>query len=258
MEMLTGDSPLIHEWKARGMEGDGYEGEAEAGSHRQDHLLQLFRQRDTRHRRTARFYAILLLLLIVAVLALVIVAGVERQCHAVTDSQTKVQADSHSSGIAGKQEQVGIPRALLTAPLGDNTAGKYLQWETTKGNAYCEGNFTYNSPGGELVVPRDGYYRVYLQLTYELYTDYCENCTETVMKLTNSVFYIGDSYQGDRLLMSSEDTVVSGRHPWSKSLYTAVTFKLKANSRLHVTSSCRQFLSKNEFLVFFGAELLPE
>ena len=93
METLHGCRQLIHEWKARGMEVDGYEGEAETGFQLQDYLLQLLRQRETRERRMARLFAVALLLLILGVVALLVMAGVERKCHASPDSQ--VRLDEH-------------------------------------------------------------------------------------------------------------------------------------------------------------------
>ncbi|XP_072242997.1 lymphotoxin-alpha-like [Leuresthes tenuis] len=252
MEMLHGSRQLIHGWKARGMEGDGYEGEAVTGFHLQDYLLQLLRQRETRERRVARLLATLLLLLMLGVLALLVVAGVERKCHASPHNQTEEQPHRHSSDTAVQQKKVGVPRALLTAPYENPavTAEGYLRWEPTKGNAYCEGGFNYSN--GELQVPRSGYYRVYLQLTY------VDINSMIPILLEFSVLVIGDAYDENRPLMSSQETVVCREVSCRKSIYTAVTFKLRANDRLRVKSNYQHFISRSERLVFFGAELLPE
>ena len=131
-----------------------------------------------------------------------------------------------------------------------NSSLPYLEWESKLGNVHIEGGFNYSH--GNLVVPRKGKYRVYLQITYE--GDQSESCNGEKMVLKNSVFLFSDSYRKDTLLLSSQDTVKCDMHNWSKSLYTAASFELEANSRLWVRSSHPGFIAKNYVFTFFGAE----
>lgn len=147
-----------------------------------------------------------------------------------------------------------ISASLLSfiVPRGDNIDGKYLEWESKAGHAFCNGGFNYSS--GDLVVPRNGFYRVFLQIAYESKASLtCERRT-----LINTVFVFRDAYRVDRPLLSSVDTVDCGTEPWIKSLYTSGMFYLEVNCRLRVTSSFRDLIVKEEHQVFFGAELLPQ
>lgn len=141
-----------------------------------------------------------------------------------------------------------------SAPEGDITEGDYLEWESDSGNAFCLGGFNYSS--GNLVVPRSGIYRVFLQITYESTDDL--KCLGDELRLTNRVVFIRDTYDIDVPLLSSVDTVSCSMEQWSKSLYTAGLFRLEANCRLRVTSSHPELIVKKEYQVFFGAELLPQ
>ncbi|XP_077571569.1 lymphotoxin-alpha-like [Stigmatopora nigra] len=142
--------------------------------------------------------------------------------------------------------------ALLTAPVDKKTNGKYLLWESKKGNAYCHGGFLYSN--GNLVLPSKGVYRVFLQITYESNGE-LDNYDGVVM-LVNNVFLFHDSYPKDRPLLSSVDTISSNTNQWTKSLHTSGTFILEANSTLRVTSEYVNLISSKEYLVFFGVEIL--
>lgn len=80
------------------------------------------------------------------------------------------------------------------------------------------------------------------------------------MKLLNKVFYISDGYSEDRCILSSVDTVSYSKdcdEQWIKSLYTSGLFSLEANGSLRVMSLHPNLIARNEYEVFFGAELLP-
>ncbi|AWP06620.1 putative tumor necrosis factor ligand superfamily member 15-like [Scophthalmus maximus] len=162
------------------------------------------------------------------------------------------EPDSRSSGTKSKLQQmtdVMNPSAMLTVLLDSNSEGEYLEWESEKGNAHCRGGFNYS--GGGLVVPRTAIYRVFLQVTYERRKE----CSGQ-LRLSNSVFFITESYKHNVLLLSSVDTVSSSLEHWRKSLYTAGSFHLEAGGRLRVTSSHRECVVDREELLFFGAEHL--
>lgn len=107
---------------------------------------------------------------------------------------------------------------------------------------------------GDLVVPRQGYYRVYVQMSFEGEADSCES---GVALLTCSVFYYHDSYRSQQLLLTAVDTTACPRK-WKKSLHSSSVFLLEANSRLRVTSSHSDHVLRNEYETFFGADLLPD
>lgn len=236
-------------------------GGAEAGFHRQNAAIQRLSQKLTRLYRMAQFMAVALLLLLLGALALLTTVGLGGRCHVSPDGKAKMLPDSHSSddniqqGTARIQANTDIkhPSAMLTVPLGNSTDGVYLQWESAISNAYCQGGFSYSN--GDLVVPRDGIYRVFLQITYE---GYGKHCPFSEMKLNNKVLFYRKSYHDDVTLLTSDDTMTCSEEPWTKSLYTSGLFKLEANGRLHVKSNYRQFIARNEHQVFFGAELLPQ
>lgn len=230
-------------------------GGGEAGFHRHDTANQWLIHRMTRLYRMAQITVVAVLLLLSGVLALLITVGLRGRCHVQPDGEAKVSADRLSADVNIQQASgrfqastdVQTPSAMLTAPRGNQTDGKYLQWET----AYCEGGFQYSN--GDLVVPRAGTYRVFLQITYQ---GKGEHCSPTEMKLNNKVFRFTDSYPSDVILLTSYDTVKC-KELWTKSLYTSGLFKLEANTRLRVTATYPTFIARNAYEVFFGAERLP-
>ncbi|KAM6944126.1 lymphotoxin-alpha-like [Lycodopsis pacificus] len=227
----------------------------ETGLRRQDMLIELLRQKETRHQRMAQLLAVTLLLLSGA-LALLVTLVFGARGRQAPDSQPMLQPHSHSSGVRLKQEQqkdFKNPSAMLTAPIGNNDIGTYLEWESVTGNAFCHGGFNYSS--GDLSVPRTGIYRVFLQITYESNDDL--ECDDQ-LRLTNSVFFITEAYNNSEPLLSSVDSVTCRMKQWSKTLYTAGLFSLQANGRLRVTSTNQNLIMKSEHKVFFGAELLPQ
>uniref|UniRef100_A0A3P9B619 THD domain-containing protein n=1 Tax=Maylandia zebra TaxID=106582 RepID=A0A3P9B619_9CICH len=133
----------------------------------------------------------------------------------------------------------------VASPVGNNTNGQYLQWAHDIGNAYCHGGFSYSN--GDLVVPRDGLYSVYLQITYSGLV------CPVHKKLMNKVLHSSEEYRNDMTLLSSIHTMSCSEDVWSKSLYTAGFFFLKAKDKLRVMSSHPDYITKAEYEVFFGA-----
>ncbi|KAM7416874.1 hypothetical protein PAMA_018786 [Pampus argenteus] len=146
------------------------------------------------------------------------------------------------------------PSAMLTA-VGPNitrTNVSHLEWDHHLGNAYTQGGFNYS--GGVLVVPRDGIYNVYVQITYE---GESTRCRENGIKLITNVFVFHDSYPKNKLLLSSFDTVSCSLKHWIKSLHTDGSFELKANSKLWVSSSHSEFIvTTTQSSTFFGVDLM--
>ncbi|XP_018524930.1 tumor necrosis factor ligand superfamily member 15 [Lates calcarifer] len=230
-------------------------GGEEAAGLRHNTLIQLLRQRETRFQRMAQVLLVALLVTAAAALALLFTVVLNGRGQQAADTQPMKQTGSRSPDICVTQQQhhhLDNPSVMLTAPSTNQIPGEFLEWESEIGNIHCHGGFNYSS--GNLMVPRKGIYRVFLQITYES----VNACTEATKRLISEVFYITNSYNDNRRLLSSEDTVSCSLKPWRKSLYTSGLFVLEANSRLRVKSSHPELIVNKQYLVFFGAELLPQ
>uniref|UniRef100_A0A3B4X2T8 THD domain-containing protein n=1 Tax=Seriola lalandi dorsalis TaxID=1841481 RepID=A0A3B4X2T8_SERLL len=238
------------------MDDDGYS-VGEAGLYLHNTSIQLIRRKETRLLRMVQLLTVVVLLLSSAAVALLVVLG-GRGPESLHDQVTFIHQI-----LLQRTPWLYIYKTFLSfmfasllspsAPFEKNTDGKYLLWESKIGNAHCHGGFNYSS--GNLVVPRNGVYRVFLQITYE--GERGPECSGEEV-LSNIVYWIRDSYGGERPLLSAVDTVSCRMKHWSKSLYTAGSFLLEANSRLRVNSTHPQLIANNEYQVFFGAELLPQ
>lgn len=129
----------------------------------------------------------------------------------------------------------------------NQTSGDPLQWETELGNAFL-GGFNYSD--GNLVVPRDGFYRVFLQVAFEIPNE-CEN-----QALSCTVLALSEDYPKYKEILKTDDFVECCN--CIKTLYTSALFSFKENTMLKVKTNGPYIISKDEKLVFFGAELLPD
>uniref|UniRef100_A0A667YFL3 THD domain-containing protein n=1 Tax=Myripristis murdjan TaxID=586833 RepID=A0A667YFL3_9TELE len=132
-----------------------------------------------------------------------------------------------------------------------STEKDVLEWEDKRGHAHLDGGFGYFD--GNLVVPRDGNYKVYVQITYEKYDDF--PCEEE-LRLFQWVYRFQQSYPDNVTLMSSVDTMSCSMTRPKKSLYASAVFPLKAKDRLWVRSSHPELICHEEHQVFFGWLLL--
>uniref|UniRef100_A0A8C7ZA51 THD domain-containing protein n=1 Tax=Oryzias sinensis TaxID=183150 RepID=A0A8C7ZA51_9TELE len=128
----------------------------------------------------------------------------------------------------------------------NQTSGDPLQWETELGNAFL-GGFNYSD--GNLVVPRGGFYRVFLQVAFEI--PECEN-----QALSCSVLALSEDYPEYKEILKTTDFAECCN--CIKTLYTSALFSFKENTMLKVITNRPYIISKDEKLVFFGAELLPD
>lgn len=252
---MHGNRLLNREWETGCMEEEGFCGGGEAGAHRENTLIQLLRRKETRFRRISQVLAVALVVLILGTVSLLVLVLRGERGPPLPDKQLMTQPDGHPPGVRFEQQQQEVlkhPSAMLTAPKGNNVNGKYLEWDSVIGHAFCQGDVSYSN--GNLVVPRKGNYRVFVQITYESNGNImCNN----ELRLMHKVFLFQDNYPDDVALLSSVDSVSCSMKQWSKSLYTAGIFSLQANSTLRVMSTQPQLIVKNEDQVFFGAELLP-
>lgn len=267
MAAMDGSRRLISSTHTGGMEDD-------YGSSTAAHLLR--QERKYLH-RLFQFLAVAHLLLISAVLAFAAVAVLGARAHSPSCQPTMKPHSHPPAGDVEKHQQrtdlenpvvmptgdkeeplhctkSPTPTAMLTVPAGNITKGKYLDWESNDGNAHCCGGFKYS--GGRLVVPRQGMYRVFLQITFESGAKPCEYVRE--LKLTNIVYLSQVRYLQDVAILSTVDTVTCSLVSWSKSLYTSGLFRLEADSMLAVTSSSPELIAKKEEEVFFGVEFVSQ
>ncbi|XP_068617024.1 lymphotoxin-alpha-like [Brachionichthys hirsutus] len=223
------------------------------GSRRGDAVIRFLKQNQSRLQRTAQVFGLALLLLISLVLAVLITVVNGGRGPRSPHSQVTLRTCGASRRVVNSDSHKN-PSAMLTAARGENTesTGKYLKWESEKGHAFCNGGFSYSQ--GNLVVPRDGIYRVFLQITYEKK----DNVSCETLSLINSVVYYRDTYPEDVTLLSSADTVSCSMEVWSKSLYASGLFNLEADGKLRVKASTPHLIIQREHEVFFGAELLPQ
>ncbi|XP_071371467.1 lymphotoxin-alpha-like [Centroberyx affinis] len=230
----------------------------EANVCRQNTLVQLLRQKKTQLQRLAQCIVAGVLLLVSLVLALLLmfVFG-SGYFHHSSDCQHIVHDDGQPSATSAKQQQdkqARNPSALLTAASNRSAEREYLDWEVENGLAHLDGGFQYDS--GDLVVPKEGNYWVYLQITYENQENF--SCDEDEVVLTHRVLRFQVGYTKDVVLLSSAYTVTCSMKTWRKSLYTAAVFRLKAKDRLRVFATHPELMTVGEHQVFFGAELEPQ
>uniref|UniRef100_A0A4W5N8Y1 THD domain-containing protein n=1 Tax=Hucho hucho TaxID=62062 RepID=A0A4W5N8Y1_9TELE len=139
----------------------------------------------------------------------------------------------------------------------------YLEWEYNLGLAHLSG-FKYHD--GNLIVLKDGMYKVYLQITFRSPGHFVCSEEDSGFILTQKVILLAKSYHKNRDLLTASDTVDcipksndcqppgsegckedSGTQYWEKSLCTSGVFKLKAGDRLRVRKGDRALEEGNQF-----------
>ena len=125
-----------------------------------------------------------------------------------------------------------------------------IEWEYSSGNAHL-GTFTSN--GTDLIVPRDGTYRIYLQITYTRPEKVMAPPNVDSLEVTLLIFKM--AYKTDEALLQCYDKV-DLNSLFRKSLYTAATFDLKFNDRLKVKTTNPELMVLSECTTFFGADLI--
>ncbi|XP_046904219.1 tumor necrosis factor ligand superfamily member 10 [Hypomesus transpacificus] len=167
-------------------------------------------------------------------------------------NQHLLPQDNHMGGSTQKHQQINAnSNALLTAskrrPANSNEP---IEWEYSSGNAHL-GTFTSN--GTDLIVPRDGTYRIYLQITYTRPEKVMAPPNVDSLEVTLLIFKM--AYKTDEALLQCYDKV-DLNSLFRKSLYTAATFDLKFNDRLKVKTTNPELMVLSECTTFFGADLI--
>ncbi|CAB1319599.1 unnamed protein product [Coregonus sp. 'balchen'] len=140
-------------------------------------------------------------------------------------------------------------------------------------NAYHHKAADYQYQDGDLIVLKDGMYKVYLQITFRRPGHFVCSEEDSVFILTQKVILFAKSYQKNRDLLTASDTVDcipksndcqppgsegSGTQYWEKSPCTSGVFALKAGDRLRVRLGDRyhELMLLQEDRTFFGAHLI--
>ncbi|XP_010874517.2 tumor necrosis factor [Esox lucius] len=158
-----------------------------------------------------------------------------------------------------QQHAATIPSAHLTAPRSfNNSKREYLEWEDHFGHVHLS-EFKYHD--GDLIVPRDGIYKVYLQITFRRPGNF--QCDTDVFILTQKVLLYAANYPENVDLLAASDIVYcmpnSEEMPyWEKSPNTSGVFKLNAGDKLRVKNGNRfhELMLLQEDKTFFGAHLI--
>ncbi|KAI1882459.1 hypothetical protein AGOR_G00250970 [Albula goreensis] len=156
------------------------------------------------------------------------------------------------------------PRAHLTSPSPPestsspcaeklNHSRNILKWEAHEGDAYTHG-FKYEERDRALIVPQDGFYSLYLQITYRKPQSF--SCKSNTIHFIVEVVKRSDSY-------SNQDTEVMTTHDWMpcdpkyrKSVPSYGVYQLNKKDKLMVRVSEPDLVDlSNERLTYFGALL---
>ncbi|KAI1900667.1 hypothetical protein AGOR_G00052270 [Albula goreensis] len=173
--------------------------------------------------------------------------------HSRISSECKHSIKDSEYGTGAYQRQIGTrPNAHLTAPETSIHNVTTLEWESKNGDAFLQ-DFDYGN--NALIVPKDGRYSVYLQLTYRM-TEKFVCIPGNLIQLTQEVYRLSDSYPVETLLMVASDTVNCSEKKWRRSIYTSGVFQLEKGDRLFVKAGNAVLIDYNEKRMFFGAFLV--
>lgn len=131
----------------------------------------------------------------------------------------------------------------------------HLEWANADGIAHTKGGMTYN--GKSLNVPKKGWYRVYLQITFDFSPEKDSvMCEGDFLHFNISVSRFSSSYPDFWPLLVSQDTM-SCKHEWTRTLYTSGIFQLDAETQLHAHIQYIQLVTRfQDTFSFFGAEFV--
>ncbi|XP_066291744.1 tumor necrosis factor ligand superfamily member 10-like [Branchiostoma lanceolatum] len=149
----------------------------------------------------------------------------------------------------------GNPRHNLRKHHGEV---KLRSWESEQGLATLANGMKYR--GGNLVIPTDGLYYIYSQLSYRFLNENPEENTDKEANTFQLIHYTykQSSYPEPQLIMKSSRSTC-----WSKrtefGLYTSFqggVFRLEKGDKVSVSVSNAQMISFDESSTFFGAFMI--
>uniref|UniRef100_A0A3B3CT40 THD domain-containing protein n=1 Tax=Oryzias melastigma TaxID=30732 RepID=A0A3B3CT40_ORYME len=156
--------------------------------------------------RTALLLVMALILLLFVVLVLLVIVGVERNKPPHHDEQVSL--------LFTNSQALNSTFLFFFLVAENQTSGQQIQWETEVGNAFYHGGFSYAD--GDLVVPRSGMYRVFLQVTFQI--PKCEN-----QVLSCNVSSWSEAYPQYEEILKTDDFVKddNSNMDCTKTLYTS-------------------------------------
>ncbi|KAJ8379566.1 hypothetical protein SKAU_G00003440 [Synaphobranchus kaupii] len=172
------------------------------------------------------------------------------QTHSSLDSKHSKNELERRTGAY--QQQIGTsPIAHLTALKSNLGDIKYLDWETTNGDAHLH---AFNFSNNALIAPQDGHYLIYLQITYRMDVNF--GCSSgSPVELKQQVFQRSDRYPEETLLLMALDSIDCSKSSRT-SVYTSGVFSLKKGDELKVKAEHPMLIDWNEKKMFFGAFLI--
>ncbi|XP_023696405.1 lymphotoxin-alpha-like [Paramormyrops kingsleyae] len=164
----------------------------------------------------------------------------------------RTEVAAKEEAVAARGQEGALPNAHLTALSDVNVSSTYLPWEYEKGDAYLH-LFSYDEERHALIVPENGRYSIYLQVTYrEPYNHICPQ--SGLIRFLQAVYVWSDSYMTDRILMKAKDHVHCGQGV--RTVTNTGVYSLEAGDRLMVYVSLKNLLEIDEKSLYFGAFLL--
>uniref|UniRef100_A0A3B3QR74 THD domain-containing protein n=1 Tax=Paramormyrops kingsleyae TaxID=1676925 RepID=A0A3B3QR74_9TELE len=175
---------------------------------------------------------------------------------------------SHSEAVAARGQEGALPNAHLTGRSRNAQQNHTYSRSTSKekvklkikeqfifnapGDAYLH-LFSYDEERHALIVPENGRYSIYLQVTYrEPYNHICPQ--SGLIRFLQAVYVWSDSYMTDRILMKAKDHVHCGQGV--RTVTNTGVYSLEAGDRLMVYVSLKNLLEIDEKSLYFGAFLL--
>ncbi|XP_072289855.1 tumor necrosis factor ligand superfamily member 15 [Eucyclogobius newberryi] len=209
--------------------------------------------------RTGRVIAVstvLLLLMVLAILVLLMFGTPAGLRHRNKEPESQHNLPEARSEKLQSDQDFSHPSALLT--IVNETRPSFLEWRSDLGNGYNKGMIISEE---NVIVPTNGMYRLYLQVTFDFFSHESsvkeEICEDDLMSLEISVQRLNNRYMHFRTLLVSKDTM-SCSHGWTKSMSTTGTFKLEANSLLRVQLLHKELVYNQDTHTFFGVELVSQ
>lgn len=143
-----------------------------------------------------------------------------------------------------------------TARLSKDVLGRQLEWLTSQGQAFAQGNLVLRD--NRIYIPKTGLYFVYSQASFSV------SCggNDEPLPLSHRIWLHDDSKGGDVSLMSGERSACQraggseGSGPagynWHNTIYLGAVFKLKRNDWLRTETSPLSKVEQEEGKTFFG------
>lgn len=138
--------------------------------------------------------------------------------------------------------------------------GRQLEWLTSQGQAFSQGNLQLQD--NQIVIPKSGLYFVYSQASFSVSCSGSHSSNDELTPLSHRIWRHADSMGGTVPLMRGERSAcqsaggaegsgLAGQN-WYNTIYLGAVFKLKKNDRLWTETSPMSKVEMEEGKTFFG------